>query len=440
MAAGSADVRTSGRHVLSNLFGHAGACGDRVRRLRLPAVGMDQRQARIRADDQSHGRRIECDERSKEGVLLRALRTGPGAAARSTPVRPDVLDLGGPHGRRRPGPSRQVLASRHRDAVRGGEAPALRNRRGPAARTSNARSSSSTIIPRRRWRHAIRHTRPAWARASPPARRLSAGRVSTRCCGRTALRSRMRQWASRLRAVRLHRASGAWKPAIANRLSRIIGRVGGDGLLNRIARSAPEFQTIERALGAADDTDASAGAAAGNRRSPSVPSRSPTGQPPRQRLRRFPADGARALGRAARLSRVRDVLDEHRRPVLLHRRRRRHSRGDAADADLSSRARGRIGLVAGRRGAAAATESRSAASRGSTPSRSISGRPTCGGSDGPMIFNGRTGGSPASVLPETVHAPLSARRHASVAHASFLKCSQGSSSCRRLRGRFRVFT
>ena len=94
--------------------------------------------------------------------------------------------------------------------------------------------------------HGLRGTcEPTW---TPPVRRrrLRAMLRSDRAAVAYA------KWAARLRAARLRWTSGGWKPAVADRLSRIIGGIGGEGLLNRIARSAPEFQAIERALVAAD--------------------------------------------------------------------------------------------------------------------------------------------------------------------------------------------
>ena len=61
------------------------------------------------------------------------------------------------------------------------------------------------------------------------------------------------KYAPRARSVRNRWSTGSWKSSIADRLARFIGRVGGNGLRYRIARSSPEYQSMEQALRAADE-------------------------------------------------------------------------------------------------------------------------------------------------------------------------------------------
>jgi hypothetical protein len=55
------------------------------------------------------------------------------------------------------------------------------------------------------------------------------------------------------RAVRSWWSARDWKSSIADRLARLIVRIGGNGLRYRIARSSPEFQKVEQALRDADE-------------------------------------------------------------------------------------------------------------------------------------------------------------------------------------------
>ncbi len=61
------------------------------------------------------------------------------------------------------------------------------------------------------------------------------------------------KYAPRARSAWRSWSQGSWKSSIADRLARLIVRVGGDGLRYRIARSSPEFQNVEQALRAAEE-------------------------------------------------------------------------------------------------------------------------------------------------------------------------------------------
>ena len=58
--------------------------------------------------------------------------------------------------------------------------------------------------------------------------------------------------AARLRALRDRSSLSAWKRAAADRLAQLIVWLAGNGVRYRIARSAPEYQNLERALHASD--------------------------------------------------------------------------------------------------------------------------------------------------------------------------------------------
>jgi hypothetical protein len=58
--------------------------------------------------------------------------------------------------------------------------------------------------------------------------------------------------ALRGRPVRRWWSARGWKSSIADRLARLVVRIGGNGLRYRIVRSSPEFQNVEQALRAAD--------------------------------------------------------------------------------------------------------------------------------------------------------------------------------------------